>query len=201
MDRHSLFFEQTMIELETFPLILQHNWLANEVIHSIKSTPYSNTIIKKNFEPTLLKVSPILRICKFLRVTNKNDVTVILADSTHRILAYFPFIPTVVDFENKYCQRITYHTINNLIDIKRANLRFINTNDLERDYGFKESRNLSIAILEVLEFELYQRDPISFTSDVENKITFVYDDLRYEELCKSDVNLQFDDLMESAIAG
>ncbi|RLV91010.1 Telomere replication protein EST3 [Spathaspora sp. JA1] len=179
------------------PFIFQDSWVAHEVISSINPTrAYTSSLVTKDFKPTQLKISSILRICRFLKTTESHNITCILADSTHKILAYFPFKPTIVDFENKQCRRITYGTLNNLIDVKLANLRFVNETELQREYNITGVWGCDVVVLEIIEFDIFQSDRLKFTPEVENRFKFVYEENRYEQLCKKKNRLVLPDLMD-----
>ncbi|EGW31214.1 uncharacterized protein SPAPADRAFT_61793 [Spathaspora passalidarum NRRL Y-27907] len=179
------------------PFVFQDSWIANEVINSINpSRTYTSPLVRKDFKSTTLKISSILRICRFLKTTQSNNITAILADSTHKILAYFPFKPTIVEFENQHCKRITYGTTNNLIDVSRANLLFVNGSELQQDYDLTGSWDFDFVVLEVLEFNIFQSDQITFTLGVENSFKFVYDEPIYQRVCKRREPRNLLDLME-----
>ena len=96
------------------------------------------------------------------------------------MFAIFPFKPTIVNFEDKYKQRITFHTQNILIHIKKANLRFIE----RKDYPLYEipAMGLSMVVLEVLDLEIFQRDQIMLSNKVESTLKFLHNELNYELL-------------------
>lgn len=127
---------------------------------------------------------PILRIFKFLNSTSSLGITAILADSKHKILAYFPFRPTIVKFETFYKQRLTFHTANCLITVQQANLKFINKTELHNDYCVDFSNDIDIAILEIIDFKIFQRDQVLLHNSIENSLSFLYDDGDYKSLCR-----------------
>lgn len=179
------------------PMIMQSSWLVNEVIKSINSNgQYINALIKEDFQPTVLPVSFILRILKFTATTDSKDITAVLADSTHKIFAIFLFSPTIVDFENKYHHRMTYNTRSCLIRIHKANLKFMDNSTVKNCYGRKSDGGLAIAVLEVLEFDIFFKDQYLFINSIENRLKYVYDDAEYNQLCgKKKHKPEYEDLM------
>ncbi|ABN64335.2 predicted protein [Scheffersomyces stipitis CBS 6054] len=167
---------------DKFPLVFLQSWLWESVEKCIDpSRRYTSSLIKKNFvDETPRKASPIVRISKFIKVTDNKDLTVILSDSTNLMFAIFPFKPTIVNFEDKYKQRITFHTQNILIHIKKANLRFIE----RKDYPLYEipAMGLSMVVLEVLDLEIFQRDQIMLSNKVESTLKFLHNESNYESL-------------------
>ncbi|CAX42569.1 telomerase subunit, putative [Candida dubliniensis CD36] len=179
------------------PMIMQSSWLVNEVIKSINSNgQYINSLIKKDFQPTVLPVSFVLRILKFTATTDSKDITAVLADSTHKIFAIFLFSPAIVDFENKYHHRMTYNTRSSVIRIHKANLRFMDQSTVNKCYNMKTNGNLAIAVLEILEFDIFLKDQYSFITSIENRLKYVYEDTRYDQLCREKMHRpEYDDLM------
>lgn len=165
-----------------FPLPFQTSWLNKSILQNVDKGPYTSEVIKKNVTSSI-NTTPILRISKFLKKTPANSLTCVLSDSTHQILAVFPFKPTVVAFENLYRQRITYHTVNCLVLIKQANLRFISRQTLAKDFEINVNNNVDLVILEVLDLRIFQRDQVPLSGHVENRLKFVYFDPRYVEVC------------------
>jgi hypothetical protein len=94
-----------------------------------------------------------------------------------------PFKPTIVAFENLYKQRITFHTVNCLVEIKQANLRFISRQTLANDFEININNKVDIIILEVLDLRIFQRDQVFLSGHVENRLKFVYFDPKYVEVC------------------
>lgn len=168
--------------LYDFPLPFQTSWLNKAIIKNTKKTPYTSDIVKKNVISSL-NVTPILRISKFLKKTSTNALTCVFSDSTHQILVLLPFKPTIVAFENLYKQRITFHTVNCLVEIKLANLRFISRQTLANDFEININNKVDIIILEVLDLRIFQRDQVFLSGHVENRLKFVYFDPKYVEVC------------------
>jgi len=168
--------------LYDFPLPFQTSWLNKAIIKNTKKTPYTSDIVKKNVISSL-NVTPILRISKFLKKTSTNALTCVFSDSTHQILVLLPFKPTIVAFENLYKQRITFHTVNCLVEIKQANLRFISRQTLANDFEININNKVDIIILEVLDLRIFQRDQVFLSGHVENRLKFVYFDPKYVEVC------------------
>ncbi|RCK67739.1 Telomere replication protein EST3 [Candida viswanathii] len=148
-----------------------------------------------------MSVSFLLRIMQFISTTDAKDITALLSDTTHQILAIFKFDPAIVGFENKYHQRMTYNTVHRIIRVKKANLRFMTTKYINQNFKFKLDGSLEIAVLEILDFEIFLIDPYLFEKSIEYKLKYVYDEADYTALCgkkaEPDV-LKYDDgLIES----
>ena len=50
-------------------------------------------------------------------------------------------------------------------------------------YGRKSDGGLAIAVLEVLEFDIFFKDQYLFINSIENRLKYVYDDAEYNQLC------------------
>ncbi|KAK6458690.1 Shelterin complex subunit, TPP1/ACD-domain-containing protein [Scheffersomyces xylosifermentans] len=172
------------IENDKFPLKPLQSWLKESIEKCINpDRPYTSTLVKKNFiSNDNMKRTPILRIANFLQVTKNKDLTAVLSDSTHKILAIFPFKPTIINFEEKYQQRITFHTNNTLIHIKQANLRFVQKEDLSLAYDVRYSSYYDVIVLEILDLDIFQRDQIELIR-VTNSMTYLYDESSYIRFC------------------
>ncbi|ODV81481.1 uncharacterized protein CANTADRAFT_3582 [Suhomyces tanzawaensis NRRL Y-17324] len=158
-------------------MIFQLLWLYDSICTEIsKRSKFNNPIVAKNFTRDL-NLIPILKINSFIKSTKTNDITAILSDSTHKVFAIFPFKPTIVNFENSYHQRITYHTLNCSIRIKKANLRFASR--LEALENYEVDVNMDLIILEILDLEIFQRDQVRADPSYERSLKFVYDEVGY----------------------
>lgn len=168
-----------------YPLVLHDSWLLESITKQInKNVKYTNPLIKKNFiSPWSISKTPILRILRFLKTTKSSDLTAILSDSTHTMIAIFPFDPTIINFEVRYKHRITYHTPNSLILIKQANLRFVNNVELTNEWGITIDDEIDVVVLEVLDLEIFQRDQIMFGVNIENNLQLIYYDKSYVNMC------------------
>lgn len=168
-----------------YPLVLHDNWLLESITGQInKNVKYTNPLIKKDFiSPSCISKTPILRILRFLKTTKSSDLTAILSDSTHTVIAIFPFDPAIINFEIRYKHRITYHTPNSLILIKQANLRFVNNVELTTEWGITIEDEIDVAVLEVLDLEIFQRDQIMLGVNIENNLQLIYYDKSYLNLC------------------
>lgn len=168
-----------------YPLVLHDNWLLESITGQInKNVKYTNSLIKKDFiSPSSISKTPILRILRFLKTTKSSDLTAILSDSTHTVIAIFPFDPAIINFEIRNKHRITYHTPNSLILIKQANLRFVNNVELTTEWGITIEDEIDVAVLEVLDLEIFQRDQIMLGVNIENNLQLIYYDKSYLNLC------------------
>ncbi|KAK6460155.1 hypothetical protein DFJ63DRAFT_316024 [Scheffersomyces coipomensis] len=175
---------------DSYPLKFQQSWLKDTILSLIRDEfSYTQPIIAKNIissgkNKKNLKVTPILRISSFIKTTTpNNDLTAVLTDSSHKILVRFPFHPTIVEFETLYNQRITYNTVHTLIQIKQANLLFVNRVQLKGDYNMSHTNSLGVVILEITDLRLFQQDQIEFAPIIDNSLKFIYDDDDYIKIC------------------
>lgn len=172
------------------PIRILESWLFPEVMKSIDpNINYINPIVKKNFQPTVLKITFLLRILEFIATIKSNDITAVLSDSTHKILAIFKFDSAIVDFENKNHQRMTCNTVNRVIHIKRANLKFIDIDYINMNFKLTLKGALDIVVLEILEFEVFLVDPFQFDRSTELKLKYLYDEPEYDNLCRRKPNI------------
>lgn len=170
---------------QTTSLTFLNEWVKDESLKCIeKNKIYTNPNIRKNFIDTL-HVTPILRIFKFLKISNSYGITAILADSKHQILAHFPLLPTVTSFENKYRQRITYETTHCLILLRKVNLVFISKQELKDDYGLYFGDDIDVISLQVLDLDIFGRDKVVLGQGIERNLKFLYDDEDYKKVCRT----------------
>lgn len=165
-----------------YPLVLQQSWLLGLVKETVTRSQYTTSLLKKDAVKEGFHTTPLLRIFRFMKLTETHDLTAILADSTHKMLAIFPYKPTVRDFEIKYSQRLTYHTPNTLIVVRRANLRFVSPTEARRLFGMVMDGPDTL-VLEVLDLDMFLRDQVSLSVAVEKNLVFLYDDAEYRQLC------------------
>lgn len=159
----------------------QDSWLLKNVLRELEGNQNTYTKLSANFING--KSTPsILRIIKFLKVTGSNDLTVVLADSTHKIFAKFPFKPTIVNFENTYNQRITDCTTNSLVLVQKAELLLLGAREIKQNYDDLISGAIDYLVLNILQLEIYQRDQIVLSSDIHLK--YIYQSEEYWQLCK-----------------
>lgn len=171
------------------PQILQDEWLLESITYTIDPTAtYVNPIIMKGFvrdgkvyeQP---RKSAILRIHQFLKVTSSGDITAILTDNKHKVLAKFRYDPAISGFENKYKQRITYNTVNSMITIRNCDLRFINKFELIHNYDKSFNSKFEVAVLDIFDCRIYQRDQVQFNFKFESSLKFIYEQNSYKQCC------------------
>lgn len=165
------------------PINVQHSWLRDEVISALDSCAvYTNNIIKRRVISKTRKVSPLVSIFKRMKILPNRIVTVVLSDSTHRMFAVFPFEPTIVAFENRYCQPFTHHMQQCLIRVVQADLIFLSPSQVYEMFDVRTG--LALAVMKVLDFEIFQRDQVSFDVAVQKNLQDLYRDPHYVELCR-----------------
>lgn len=165
-----------------YPIVLQQSWLLDLVKQNVTRDHYTTSLVKKDAVKEGHRTTPILRIFRFTKLTEGLDLTAILADSTHKMLAIFPYRPTVRDFELKNSQRLTYHTANALVVIRRANLRFVSSQEARSLFGMVMDGPATL-VLEVMALDMFLRDQVSLSVAVEKRLVFLYDDPVYRLLC------------------
>lgn len=167
-----------------YPLVVLSSWLIKTIDDKVDDfAKYLNNIVAKGFikyeAPGSCNIdwTPVLRIFKFTKTTPNGEISAILNDSTHKILAIFTR-DCIIKFESKYSQRLTYHTLHSLIIVRKANLRFALGRFIRESFGSIGSIELltgtEAVYLEILEIELFQRDPMDVDASHENKLKFVY---------------------------
>lgn len=178
------------------PLVFQDQWLLKSITHYIDPVAsYSNAVVKKGYIKKGRTCggsgkSAILRINQFFKITKAGGITAVLSDSQHKILANFVFDTAIQRFENKYRQRITYQSINSLIMIKQADLKFISKFDLMHNYDKSFNSKQEVAILDVHECEIFQRDQVMFNFKYQNSLSFIYQDKSYIKACSIPLRLR-----------
>ena len=180
---------------EEFPLVFLNSWILQAILKRLRSQPnFVGSLVEKNFitSSSIDGKVPILRISGFLKVTNDCSLSVVLSDATHKVLALFPYYPTILNFEIAYKQRITYHTLNCLIGIKHAHLRFVNNYELKEKFGFSQLDDTDVAVLEIIDLFIFDRDQIYLGVNIEKKLNFIYWELEYQKECGSMMKTSLD---------
>lgn len=172
-----------------YPIVVLSSWLVKTIEDKVDNiSNYSNNIVAKGFikydGPGVCNIAwtPILRVFKFTNTTEKGEISAILNESTHKILALFTR-ECILKFELKYNQRLTYHTLHSLIVVRKANLRFATAPFLRQCFGRVGGLDLSpgteVVYLEILEISFFNRDQLTVEATHENKLRFVYGDYDY----------------------
>lgn len=167
-----------------YPLLLQEPWINESIVSTIDSEiTYTNSRIKTDFivNNKCSIGTCIIRIYQFLRITKDGGITAIGNDSTHKVLLKFSF-EAVKLFEKVYRQRITYNMVETLILINRANLKFINSIELYRDFDNFRSK-FDVAIIEITHCTIFNRDQMGLQVKLENLLRFIYDEEHYKRKC------------------
>lgn len=168
-----------------FPLILQDKWLLEAILSKVdEDIVYSNAIIDKNFVKSVycLEKTPVLRIFKFLKITESHDLTLILSDSHHKILARV-LQSAIFNFELKYSYRITYQTLNSLVILRKTALIFVNKFDLAKDFDYEEDTSTNTIVLDILDLDIFQRDQVQLAPHIELGLKFLYNEDNYRRVC------------------
>lgn len=188
---------------QKYPLIFQRQWLKDLILDTIKdNVNYTNELIKPNFvnyqkgKVKNVTKTPLLRILDHIQVTPTSDLISVLSDSKHKILTVFPFEPAITRFELDNNQRITMNTRGTVILITKANLKFTNKfkfrkfsgvtdrNEFFNKFPFFASSSIDIVFLEVIEFEIFQRDQCNTGDSIFKRIKYVYFDPKYKDKFK-----------------
>ena len=171
------------------PQVLQDEWLLAAIPHSIDPfASYINPIIHKGFVRNGRVCtsggtkSALLRIHQFLKVTRTGSITAILTDNRHKVLANFKYDPAIQKFEGKYKQRITFNTLNSLIMVNHCDLKFIKKFELITNYDKSFNSKFEVAVLDVSDCDIYQRDQVQFNYKFETSLRFVYECDEYKRV-------------------
>lgn len=118
------------------PIQILPAWLLELVSDVInKQSTYTNPLAKKGFvlyrseEDMNIKATPLLRILGFCKAHSDGRLTAILHDASHKILVCFSR-ESLIKYENKHLERLTYMSINSILIVKEASLRFITITQL-----------------------------------------------------------------------
>lgn len=178
-----------------FPLVFLSSWILQAILKRLRSQlNFVGPLVEKNFitASSIDGKVPILRISGFLKVTKDCSLSVILSDATSKVLALFPYHPTILNFEVAYKQRITYHTLKCLIGIRQAHLRFVSNDELKENFGFSQFGDTHVVVLEILDFFIFDRDQIYLGVNIEKKLNFIYWELEYQKECGSMMKTSLD---------
>lgn len=181
------------------PLVFQDKWLQDLILSAVSSTStFNSSLVKKNFinndgNSKNVSRTAILRIIEFIHVSSNQDLFAIVSDSEHMMIAMFPFNPTITSFEREQNQRITDQTKGCVIRVTNADLRIYNKPSLkklallpqDRDF-FKKFPGCSTAgvdtiVLEVKEFNIFQRDLQDLGNIVFKDLQYVYNSQKYQQ--------------------
>lgn len=174
-----------------YPIVLLDSWLLDLISSSSqKEAIYSNPVLAKSIiafegpDQSNLKTTPVLRVYSFTKLTESGELTAVLNDASNKVLALFTK-ECILNFESRFAQRITYHTVNSLLLVKRALLRFLTLRELRQKFGvvdgLRVSPNIAIVYLEISEVEFFHREQARVASLVENTLRFVYSEPQYGE--------------------
>lgn len=175
------------------PVTILPPWLLEliRVVISEKSA-YLNTLAKKDF--VLYKgegdvnvcATPLLRILQFCKPTDDGGLTALLHDQDHKILAYFNR-ESLVNYENLHWHRLTYKSVESILLIKRANLRFVTIPALQEKFGtlpgLTLEKGLGILILEITDVDSFLKEQITVGAKHDNALPYVYSDPEYIRIC------------------
>lgn len=131
-----------------------------------------------------MNIAPILRVFSFTKLTESGELTAVLNDASNKVLALFTK-ECIQKFESRFAQRITYHTINSLLLVKRALLRFLTLRELRNKFGvvdgLRVTPDVALVYLEISEVEFFHREQARVSALVERTLRFVYAESQYEE--------------------
>ncbi|PSK36912.1 hypothetical protein C7M61_003776 [Candidozyma pseudohaemuli] len=175
------------------PIPILPAWLLELVRDVInKQSTYTNPLAKKGFvvyrseEDMNIKATPLLRILGFCKAHNDGRLTAILHDASHKVLVCFSR-ESLIKYENKHLERLTYMSINSILLIKEANLRFITITQLPQLFGsvpgLKLKPGLGILVLEVTIVDSFTKQQLRVPPKDDDAVPFLYSDPEYLELC------------------
>lgn len=165
------------------PINLQHLWLREIVLDALDTDAVYTveTVRNRVIRRGMPLVTPLASIFKRMKILPCKSVSVVLSDATHRMFAIFPYSPTILTFENKYCQPFTYRTQACLIRIVQADLVFVSPLRAYEKFGVRA--RLPMVVMKILEFEIFQRDQVTFDVNVQQNLKDLYSDPQYIEVC------------------
>lgn len=172
-----------------YPIVLLTSWLLHCLLHKVlvlsstcDAVAGKDLIHKGRRE---LEYAPIVRIFQLLKKTNSNELTAVLNDSTHKMLAVFRR-ECIGEFEKKYSRRITKNTVHTLIHITRANLRFATLKqEIVEMFGLSKqleaiTRLADIVYLEILDIEIFTWEQLKVDGYHEQALSLVYENEEYQ---------------------
>lgn len=151
---------------------------------------YSNVYLSKHFinekhGKWSLPWTPLVRTLLFSATTASGEIVAIFHDASHKILVKLSR-KAIVRFEQTHGQRITFETIDRLMLIRQASLKFVSAADkvdfsstLATLGGWNPS--VSCVYLEVHEIEFYSRDRLFVPNVINRLLRLVYRDVSYSE--------------------
>lgn len=182
------------------PINLQHPWLREIVLDSLHSDAVYTveTVRKRVIRRGMPLATPLASIFKRMKILPCKSVSVVISDAAHRMFAIFPHDPAITNFENKYCQSFAYRTQACLIRIVQADLIFVSPLRAYEKFGVRA--RLPIVVMRVLDFEIFQRDQVTFDVNVQKNLKDLYSDPQYIEVCfpRRDRYLEYSDSDDNA---
>lgn len=174
----------------SYPIVVLSSWLVTSIRDKVDNhSTYLNNIVAKGFikyqGPGVCNIdwTPILRVFKYTNTTPKGEISAILNESSHKILALFTR-ECITKFESEYSQRLTSCPVHSLITIRRANLRFAACSFIRENFrgiNIGLARGTEAVYLEILEIEVFYRNAMTVEANFENKLRYVYSDSDYRE--------------------
>lgn len=183
-----------------YPVSILSSWLLNGIVeYTPVQANYYNTYLSKNYiayktGSCSLPWTPLVRILAFSSTTDLGEVIAIVHDAGHKIIARLTR-RAVIRFEQSYGQRITFETVNRLIILRQASLKFIGHAD--RAIFARALASLGISsvsvpavYLEVDEMEFYVRDRLLVSGFADNTLVSIYKDPSYTSRFQNNVNVE-----------
>lgn len=172
-----------------YPVPILSSWLLTGVVDHVPiQTAYCSVYLSKRFieyigEKCSLPWTPLIRILSFQSTTPSGEIILLIHDSTHAMVARFTREATQ-RFEQTFGQRITFETVNRLIVVRSASLKFVSDSekaDFARAFGSLRVRfhGAALVYLEVAEIEFYARDRIAVSFAADNALIPIYKDVEY----------------------
>lgn len=164
-------------------------WTSHILLHRkfLNFSQNDKTKTKKRIMQSSLVYSPILFVYKFLTIIPEdNSIVVILSDSKHLIHAIIPYRVSK-SFELKYNQRITYKMSGTSIFLNDVDFQFASTRLSKRlieeldapspsPNKDKSGRKKAIIVLQINDFDIFQRDQIEISWQISKNLKFVYNE-------------------------
>lgn len=178
-----------------YPVPILSSWLLTGVteytpVQSVYSSVYlSKAFIRYTSDKCSLPWTPLVRILSYQSTTATGEIVLIVHDSTHKMMARFTREATR-RFEQAFGQRITFESVNRLMIIRSASLKFVRDAEMPDFCRALSSlgvryHGVAIVFLEVTEVEFYARDRISVSFKADSALIPIYRDVEYLEMFKN----------------
>lgn len=171
----------------TYPVPILSSWFLNGILeHTPLQTSYSNALLSKRFisyqdKKCSLPYTPLVRVLSFASTAASGEIVVVFNDASHKIMARLTR-EAIIRFEQSHGQRITFETLNRLMIIRKADLRFVekmNRVDFLSVMATLGGCQVATVFLDIFELDYYVRDRVLVSDFADNSLQPVYDDTEY----------------------